>query len=90
MPKQSLTAAPWMRGVDVNAESSVSVLPKSIIAGNFDLSGRGLVIGSNFASSLKSVRRRPRFDLFAGGFGKNEGYCAARQTRKRFCRTITP
>jgi lipoprotein-releasing system permease protein len=51
--EESLTAAPWIRGVDVNAESSVSVLPKSIIAGNFDLSGRGLVIGSNFANSLK-------------------------------------
>jgi len=51
--EEALTAAPWIRGVDVNAESSVSVLPKSIIAGNFDLSGRGLVIGSNFANSLK-------------------------------------
>jgi lipoprotein-releasing system permease protein len=50
---QSLTAAPWIRGVDVNAESSVSVLPKSIIAGSFDLSGRGLVIGNEFANNLK-------------------------------------
>ena len=38
--EESLTAAPWIRGVDVNAESSVSVLPKSIIAGNFIFSGR--------------------------------------------------
>jgi lipoprotein-releasing system permease protein len=51
--QQSLTAAPWIRGVDVNAESSVSILPKSIIAGSFDLGGRGLVIGSDFASNLK-------------------------------------
>ena len=29
--QQSLTAAPWIRGVDVNAENSVSVLPKSIM-----------------------------------------------------------
>jgi lipoprotein-releasing system permease protein len=50
--QDSLTAAPWLRGVDVNAENSVSVLPKSIIAGAFDLSGRGLVIGSVFAESL--------------------------------------
>src|SRR5208283_1556093 len=34
-------------------ENSVSVLPKSIIAGSFDLSGRGLVIGSDFASNMK-------------------------------------
>jgi lipoprotein-releasing system permease protein len=50
--EQSLTAAPWIRGVDVNAESSVSVLPKSIIAGSFDLGGRGLIIGSDLANNL--------------------------------------
>jgi lipoprotein-releasing system permease protein len=50
--EQSLTAAPWIRGVDVNAESSVSVLPKSIVAGAFDLSGRGLVIGKDFAENM--------------------------------------
>src|SRR5208283_4904379 len=33
-------------------ESSVSVLPKSIIAGKFDLSRRGLVIGTALAQSL--------------------------------------
>ena len=51
--QQKLTAAPWVRGVDVNAESSVSVLPKSIIAGSFDLGGRGLVIGNDFAGNMK-------------------------------------
>jgi lipoprotein-releasing system permease protein len=50
--EQSLTSAPWLRGVDVNAESSVSVLPKSIVSGAFDLSGHGLVIGSDFAASM--------------------------------------
>jgi lipoprotein-releasing system permease protein len=50
--EQSLTAAPWIRGVDLNTESSVSVLPKSIIAGSFDLSGRGLVIGGDFANNM--------------------------------------
>jgi len=49
---QSFTAAPWIRGVDVNAESSVSVLPKRIIAGSFDLSGCGLVIGKDFAEHM--------------------------------------
>jgi lipoprotein-releasing system permease protein len=50
--QQSLTSAPWLRGVDVNAESSVSVLPKRIEAGSFDLSGRGLVIGRDFAENM--------------------------------------
>jgi lipoprotein-releasing system permease protein len=50
--QQSLTSAPWLRGVDVNAEGSVSVLPKRIEAGSFDLSGRGLVIGRNFAENM--------------------------------------
>ncbi|HTA95736.1 MAG TPA: ABC transporter permease [Verrucomicrobiae bacterium] len=50
--QNALTAAPWLRGVDVNAESSVSVLPKKIVAGAFDLSGQSVVIGSSFAESL--------------------------------------
>jgi lipoprotein-releasing system permease protein len=50
--EESLTAGPWIRGVDVNAENSVSVLPKSIIAGSFDLNGRSLVIGGDFANSM--------------------------------------
>jgi lipoprotein-releasing system permease protein len=50
--QSKLTGAPWVRGVDVARESSVSVLPQSLIAGNFDLSGRGLVVGSQFAENL--------------------------------------
>jgi lipoprotein-releasing system permease protein len=48
----SLVGAPWLRGVDVNAESSVSVLPKSIVAGAFDLGGQSVVIGKNFADNM--------------------------------------
>ena len=47
-----LTGAPWVRGVDAAREGSVSVLTNSIVAGKFDLSGRGLVIGSQFAANL--------------------------------------
>ncbi len=43
---------PYVRGADPARENSVSVLPKSIIAGKFDLSRRGLVIGSALAQSL--------------------------------------
>ena len=50
--QSKLTGAPWVRGVDPAHESSVSVLPQSIIAGKFDLSGRGLVVGSQFAENL--------------------------------------
>ncbi|MGH7954034.1 MAG: ABC transporter permease, partial [Limisphaerales bacterium] len=48
---QSTVATPFIRGTDPNLESSVSVLPKSIIAGTFDLSGRGLIVGSDFANT---------------------------------------
>src|SRR5665213_1633588 len=45
----SLTAAPFLRGVDVDAEGSVSVLPKSIIAGETNLaaalSGQSVIVG---------------------------------------------
>jgi lipoprotein-releasing system permease protein len=51
--QESLTAAPWVRGVDVNAESSVSVLPTKIIDGSFDLHGRSVIVGSDFATSMK-------------------------------------
>ena len=50
--EESVVGAPWIRGVDPDAENSVSVLPKSIIAGEFDLSGHGLVVGRDFAGSL--------------------------------------
>jgi lipoprotein-releasing system permease protein len=50
--QSKLTGAPWVRGVDIARESSVSVLPQSIVAGKFDLSGRGLVVGSQFAENL--------------------------------------
>ncbi len=53
----ALTAAPWLRGVDVNTENSVSVLPKSIIAGETNLtaalSGQSVIVGSDFADSMK-------------------------------------
>jgi lipoprotein-releasing system permease protein len=48
---QSTVATPYIRGTDPNGESSVSVLPKSIIAGDFDLTGRGLIVGIQFAET---------------------------------------
>jgi lipoprotein-releasing system permease protein len=50
--QSKLTGAPWVRGVDTERESSVSVLPQKVMEGKFDLSGRGLVVGSRFAEGL--------------------------------------
>ena len=47
--QQSAFATPFMRGVDPGHAADVSVLPQSIVSGKFDLSGRGLVVGSEFA-----------------------------------------
>ena len=48
----ALVDAPILRGVDPQAEGSVSVLPQSIVEGKFDLSGHGVVVGSGFARNL--------------------------------------
>jgi lipoprotein-releasing system permease protein len=45
-------AFPFLIGVDPQTVGSVNVLPKSITAGAFDLSDRGLVVGQDFASGL--------------------------------------
>ena len=51
--EQALMAAPYLRGVDPETEGSVSILPRSIVAGKFDLSGRGVVVGCDFAAAQK-------------------------------------
>jgi len=50
--KQARVDAPILRGVDPQAEGSVSVLPRSIVEGKFDLSDHGVIIGSEFARNL--------------------------------------
>jgi lipoprotein-releasing system permease protein len=49
---QPMEAAPYFRGVDPAGEGNVSVLPKSIIAGEFDLEGRSVLLGCEFARTL--------------------------------------
>jgi lipoprotein-releasing system permease protein len=49
----ALQDAPLLRGVDPLTEGKVSRLPSYIIDGKFDLSGRGLVVGIDFANSLR-------------------------------------
>jgi lipoprotein-releasing system permease protein len=50
--RQSEVAAPYVRGADPGRENAVSVLPQNIVAGAFDLSRHGLVIGRDFAQNL--------------------------------------
>ncbi|MEO5804715.1 MAG: ABC transporter permease [Verrucomicrobiota bacterium] len=46
-------AAPVLRGIDPQFESGVNVLPKSIVDGEFDVSGSGLLVGRDFAHGLE-------------------------------------
>ncbi len=51
--KPALQDAPILRGVDPLTEGKVSELPNEILpGGTFDLSGRGVVVGINFADNL--------------------------------------
>lgn len=45
--------APMIRGVDPKLEGSVSVLPKSIVEGEFDLKRNGLLVGREFAHGME-------------------------------------
>jgi lipoprotein-releasing system permease protein len=49
--QQAAFATPFIRGVDPGHEADVSVLLQSIVSGQFNLSGRGLLIGSKFAEN---------------------------------------
>ena len=49
----AMIRGPVLRGIDPQQEASVSVLPKSIISGKFDLSGKGLLAGSEFARDMR-------------------------------------
>ena len=49
---QSRVDAPWVRGIDPRLETNISVLPKSIKRGKFDVSDRGLLIGVEFAQNM--------------------------------------
>jgi len=49
---QPLISGPVVRGVDPDIESSVSVLPRSVLQGEFDVSGHGILVGSTLAHNL--------------------------------------
>jgi lipoprotein-releasing system permease protein len=49
---QSRVGAPFIRGIDAQIETNMSVLPSSIVDGKFDVSDRGLLVGTDFAHSM--------------------------------------
>jgi lipoprotein-releasing system permease protein len=53
--RPALQDAPMLRGIDPATEGKISNLPHDIVDGKFDLSGRGMLVGSDFASNLRLV-----------------------------------
>ncbi len=49
----SLQDAPMLRGIDPATEGKVSDLQHKLIEGKYDLSGRGLMVGVDFANNLR-------------------------------------
>jgi lipoprotein-releasing system permease protein len=49
---EPLTWAPWVRGIDPELESKVSILPSSIKRGKFDVSNKGVLVGVELAVQL--------------------------------------
>jgi lipoprotein-releasing system permease protein len=49
---QSQVGAPWIRGINSRIETNISILPNSIVAGKFDVSDRGLLVGTEFARNM--------------------------------------
>ena len=52
--KPALQDAPMLRGIEPATEGKISKLPDEILpGGKFDLSGRGVIVGVNFAENLR-------------------------------------
>jgi lipoprotein-releasing system permease protein len=50
---QAFMDAPVLRGIDPLMESNVSVLPSRVMEGEFDVSGRGILVGNVFARNME-------------------------------------
>jgi lipoprotein-releasing system permease protein len=44
---------PYLRGMAPELETNLTILPRSIVAGKFDVSDRGLLIGTEFAQNMR-------------------------------------
>jgi len=62
--RPSLQDAPMLRGIDPQTEDKVSNLPRSVVEGKFDLSGRGLLVGTDFARNL-NLRIGDRLSIYS-------------------------
>jgi lipoprotein-releasing system permease protein len=51
--RPSLQDAPMLRGIDPATEGKVSDLQHKLVEGKYDLSGRGLIVGVDFANNLR-------------------------------------
>ena len=49
---QAKFGAPYIRGINPLIETNMSVLPSSIVDGKFDVSDRGLLVGTEFARNM--------------------------------------
>ncbi len=49
---ESQFAAPWIRGINPNLETNLTILPSSIRAGAFDVHDRGVLVGIEFARQM--------------------------------------
>ncbi len=49
---QSKVAGPYLRGIDPKLETKLSSLSTNLVSGQFDVSNRGLVVGSGFAHGM--------------------------------------
>ena len=49
---QAQADAPYIRGIIPQLEPKVSILPNNIVAGNFDVSNRGVLVGTEFAANM--------------------------------------
>ena len=50
---KAMIGAPWIRGVDPKFETNISVLHTNIVHGEFDLDGRSILAGSEFARMMR-------------------------------------
>src|SRR5581483_11492653 len=81
----ALSDAPFLRGVDVNAEKSVSVLPASIKFGETNLeealSGQSVIVGADFARNM-GLSVGDKLSIYSPSDLKKCKSCAARQMKK--------
>ena len=50
---KSMVAAPWIRGIDPEWETNVTILPSHVVRGEFNLAGGGLLVGTELADVLR-------------------------------------